>query len=225
MTQVKICGITNENDAALATELGASHIGMIFVSASPRNIKLTEARKIATRLKGHVKLVGVFQNEASSKINYLAEALELDLVQLHGFEQPEFCAELSCDLIKVIQLKFPGADLEPKGKARRYEDVALVAEMQRYPFNVKHFLFDKPKSAESEGWLENAMARLGRIQENCLVPPFFFAGGLNSMNVGGVIERLHPFAVDVASGVEASPGIKDKRLMADFLESCLVTHV
>jgi phosphoribosylanthranilate isomerase len=220
MTQVKICGITNEEDAVLAKELGAAFLGMIFVSSSPRHIELSEAQRIASRLKGQVKLVGVFQDEAPSKINYLVDALELDFVQLHGLEQPEFCNEIDCDLIKAVQLNFPSTDLEPRGKSRRYDDVALVAELQRYPFNVKHFLFDRPKREEREGWLENAISRLERIRDNCTLPPFFFAGGLNSLNVGAVIERLHPFGIDVASGIEASPGVKDKRMMAEFLESC-----
>jgi phosphoribosylanthranilate isomerase len=90
---------------------------------------------------------------------------------------------------------------------------------------VKHFLFDRPKRAERDGWLENAMSRLERIQENCKLPPFFFAGGLNSLNVGEVIERLHPFGIDVASGIEVSPGIKDKRMMAEFLESCILQNI
>jgi phosphoribosylanthranilate isomerase len=225
ITQVKICGITNEEDAVLAAELGASFIGMIFVNSSPRHIELNAARSIAARLKGQAKLVGVFQDEASSKINYIVDALDLDYVQLHGMEQPDFCNEISCDLIKVVQLNFPGDELESNGKAKRYEEVALVAELQRYPFNVKHFLFDRPKRAERDGWLENALSRLQRIQENCKMPPYFFAGGLNSLNVGPVIARLHPFGVDVASGIEASPGIKDKRMMAEFLDACTLQNI
>jgi phosphoribosylanthranilate isomerase len=225
ITQVKICGITNEEDALLAASLGASYLGMIFVHSSPRHIEPGEARRIAARLKGQVKLVGVFQDEASSKINYMVDALDLDYVQLHGMEQPDFCSEISSDLIKVVQLSFAGDDLEPRGKARRYEEVALVAELQRYPYNVKHFLFDRPKRSQRDGWLENAMARLERVQENCKLPPFFFAGGLNSLNVGGVIERLHPFGIDVASGIEVSPGIKDKRMMAEFMESCMLQNI
>ena len=218
--KVKICGITNEDDAILAQERGASFLGLIFVASSPRRVELETARRIAARMKGLVNLVGVFQNEETSKINLIAEELDLDYVQLHGSEQPGYCEDIDRNVIKAISLSFPGEDLEPKGKARRYDDVALVSELQRYPLNVKHFLFDRPKKFELEGWLENATTRLERIQEDCKLPPYFFAGGLNALNVRGVMERLHPFGVDVASGVEARPGIKDKRLLAEFLEIC-----
>ena len=220
MTHVKICGITNVDDAVLASELGAAFIGMIFVESSPRHVQLDAAKRIAERLRDEVRLVGVFQNANLDDVTYIADELDLDLVQLHGSEDPEYCATLERPVIKVMPLKFDSADLEQRGKARRFNDVALVAQMQQFPSNVQHFIFDRPKTSDSEGWLENAVARIERIQQDCRLPPYFFAGGLNGVNVKGIINRLKPFAVDVASGVEARPGIKDKRLLAEFMSAC-----
>ncbi|HEY9682351.1 MAG TPA: phosphoribosylanthranilate isomerase [Oculatellaceae cyanobacterium] len=220
MTNVKICGITNVDDAILANELGASFLGLIFVSSSPRSIEIEMAERIADRLRNQVRLVGVFQNSELGEVKSIAERLSLDYVQLHGFEGPEFCSEIERPVIKAFPMKFHSPEIEKQGRSRRYDDVALVAEIQRYPSNVQHFLFDKPKTADSDGWLENAMARLARIQSECRLPPYFFAGGLHSQNVRQVIDTLHPFAIDVASGVEAKPGIKDKRLMAEFMDAC-----
>jgi phosphoribosylanthranilate isomerase len=220
MTHVKVCGITNVDDAVLANELGATFLGMIFVASSPRHVQLDMARKIVERLRDEISLVGVFQNTDLDEVQYIAEELGLDFVQLHGREDPDYCSDIGRPVIKVIPLKFESAELEKRGKARRFDDVALVAEMQRFPSNVQHFIFDKPKTVDAEGWLENAMARLERVQSECRLPAYFFAGGLNSVNVKSVISRLKPFAVDVASGVEARPGLKDKRLLAEFLSSC-----
>jgi phosphoribosylanthranilate isomerase len=220
MTNVKICGITNVDDAVLANELGASFIGLIFVPSSPRCVQMDMANRIAERLQNQVRLVGVFQNPELAYVKKTADRLNLDYVQLHGFEGPEFCSEIERPVIKAFPMKFHSPEVEKHGRSRRYDDVALVAEIQRYPSNVQHFLFDKPKTADGEGWLENALARLSRIQSECNLPPYFFAGGLHSQNVKQVINTLHPFAVDVASGVEAQPGIKDKRLMAEFMDAC-----
>ncbi len=220
MTHVKICGITNLDDAILANELGAEFLGMIFVSSSPRHVQLDTAKRIAERLRDEIRLVGVFQNSDLNDVQYIAEELDLDLIQLHGTEEPEFCGELERPVIKVMPLKFASSGMEARGKARRYDDVALVAEMQRYPSNVQHFIFDRPKTTDSEGWLDNAVSKIERVQGDCRLPPYFFAGGLNSLNVSAVIDRLKPFAVDVASGVEARPGIKDKRLLAEFIAAC-----
>jgi phosphoribosylanthranilate isomerase len=200
--RVKFCGITNLADAREAARLGAWAIGLNHHRASPRYCEPQAAVEIAARLRRHVELVGVFVDPALDEVSTAAEDESLDIVQLHGDEGPAFCREVArrtgCKVIKALRVR-SGADI-------------LAAEAFRTDFH----LLDGHRPGLPGGTGESFDWELlaGRRSE----VPLILAGGLTPTNVADGITAARPFAVDVASGVEARPGIKDHPLMAEFAE-------
>lgn len=199
MCRVKICGITNLEDALLAAELGAQALGFIFYAKSPRAITPAAARQIITQLPPLVLSVGVFVNEAAALVMEVAEMVRLDWVQLHGEEPPEYCRYLSRNVLKAIAM----------------QDRSSLDRMKPYQGCVRAFLLDTHKTGQKGGTGETFDWSLAReAGENGAI---VLAGGLNPENVGAAIREVSPLAVDVASGVEAAPGKKDHaRLRAFF---------
>lgn len=193
MTRVKFCGITSLEDAELCAGFDPWALGMIFVPSSPRRCKQSEAARIAGALRRRVELAGVFVNATLDHVVHTVEALELPLVQLHGDEGPAYAAEVARRTgAKVI-------------KAARVRSRADVVAMQ--PFRTDFHLLDGT-GGEAFDW------RLVRARRSPV--PMIVAGGLTADNVEDAIAATHPFAVDVASGVEASPGHKDPEKVAAF---------
>lgn len=198
MTAVKICGISNLADAEKSVELGAAFLGFIFAE-SPRKIDPAELRPIRKKLEGRVKLVGVFKNQDFRYINDIAETCKLDFVQLHGNEDANFCAQIAHPIIKAIEL-------EPE---KVFPDLSSYC--------VHAFLFDRPKQySKEDNWL-NLIVEKFRAQIRDW-QPFFIAGGLNAANLQMAIS-LGPYGVDLASGVEAEPGIKDHEKLEQFFQA------
>lgn len=194
---VKICGVTRVEDGVAAAEAGADLVGMNFWSGSRRRVGVERARAIAAALPPRVQKVGVFVNAAADEIDATVAAVGLDLVQLHGDESVEFCRPFAARAIRAFRIA-AGIDLEP---------------LADHP--AARFLLDTPSagyggSGRSFDWSLAATAhRYGR--------PFFLAGGLTPDNVADAIARVAPHGVDVAGGVETSPGIKDRALLARFV--------
>lgn len=217
LTKAKICGITNVADARSAIELGADFLGLIFVSSSPRSVTPDAAKEICELRLVYptIKIVGVFKDAPLEEIKSAVDLYSFDFVQCHGSETPEFCRAISTSVIKVIEID--GAHCAERGKA-------LLDVISQYRSSVECFLYDRPKyMKDDDTWLEGAVATLQAI--NCdpgadLIVPYFFAGGLDASSVKSVVARLKPFAVDVASGVEAAPGRKDLNKVRAFLEQC-----
>lgn len=222
---VKVCGITNIEDAEQAVECGASYLGLIFVAASPRCIPPEAAKDFAGwQEKRPTPLVGVFKDPSLSQVRSAMDLAPISFVQLHGHESVEFCRSIDLPVIKTIEIDPHAADAL----------AALRRQMAVYSPVAQHFLFDKPKdfgkvgagaaatndlASSAADWLFSAVTLL---QQAMPVPlPFFFAGGLNAGNVAQVIAQLQPFAVDVASGIEARPGAKDLGKMQAFFQSAL----
>jgi phosphoribosylanthranilate isomerase len=190
---VKICGTTNADDARLAVDLGAWALGMIFHRPSPRRCRQDEAVAIAAELRRRVELCGVFVNEPLDRVDEIADRVGLTVLQLHGDEGPAYCAEAArrtgCRVIKAAQVRSP-ADLR-----------ALE------PFHTDFHLLDAPSNRVRGGsgrtWDWELVAQR-RSPE-----PLIVSGGLTADNVAEAITVTRPFAVDVASGVEARPGRKD----------------
>lgn len=181
MTKVKICGITRQEDADLAIELGADYLGFIFVKESPRYVAVPPATKGVPR-------VGVFRNASPDEILITAEAAKLDLVQLHGDET----YTLDLPTIKAFHVH----DTLPDTSGTRAD----------------YILFDTGGgTGRTFDW--DLLAGYPRTK------PFFLAGGINPDNVAEAIARTHPFAVDVASGVESAPGIKDHDKLRRLFEA------
>jgi phosphoribosylanthranilate isomerase len=191
--RIKFCGITTPRDAADAVAAGAWAIGLIFWPRSPRRCELDVAAEIAGAFKRQVEIVGVFVNPTLAHVTMTADAIGLSMVQLHGDEGPAFCAEVSrrtgCKVIKAARV-------------RSRADIQALA-----PFHTDYHLLDSHVKGTPGGTGETFAWTLAAAHDRRM--PLILSGGLNAGNVADGIAAVRPFAVDVASGVEARPGHKD----------------
>lgn len=200
MPQVKICGNTNIHDARLAVELGADYLGFIF-AASKRKISLEIANDIRMALPSFHEFVGVFANQPKNEVEAIAKPLGLKWLQFHGEETALYCQWFRDKGYKVI-------------KTFRIKDPMSLKRLEEY--NVEAFLFDT-FSKESHGGTGTSF-NWDWIEDKPYVhEKLFLAGGLNVLNLKLAIDKLHPYAVDVASGVESTPGKKDTQLLKQFM--------
>jgi phosphoribosylanthranilate isomerase len=207
MTRVKICGITDPDDARNAALLGADAIGLNFYERSPRFIDGTLASRIIEAIPAFVSVVGVFVNHPNPQgLEDLALSLGLNAVQLHGSETPDYCSMIQ--KVKVV-------------KAFRVDSNFRVESLKNYVNTM--FLLDSGSGAQfgGTGKVFDWNQAYGANAFGWIV----LAGGLTSDNVGDAISRLHPFGVDVSSGVESSPGRKDYEKMRRFIEAVRKTDV
>jgi phosphoribosylanthranilate isomerase len=206
--KVKICGITNLEDAEMAYELGAWALGMIFFPGSPRRCSVAEAQRIAAVLRRKVELCGVFVNASLEEVVHTSEELGLSMLQLHGDEGPSFCAEAArrngARVIKAAQVSGPGdvRDLE-----RFHVDFHLLDARASAPERQKL----RGGTGETFDWTLLA-GRRSKV-------PLILSGGLSAENVAEAIAVAHPYAVDTASGIEAAPGRKDPRRLRAFFDA------
>jgi phosphoribosylanthranilate isomerase len=200
MTRVKICGITNLEDALAAVEAGADLLGFNFYRRSPRHVTPDVAHGIIEKLPESVASVGVFVNESEPEmVTRVARESGVSGAQLHGDETPEFCSRIRGLLtIKALRVG-PGYDAT---RAAEFEtDAVLLDAFVKGEWGGTGHTFD---------W---TLARLMRES----VPKLFLAGGLTPENVAAAVEAVNPFAVDACSGVEISPGRKSFQLMRRFV--------
>jgi phosphoribosylanthranilate isomerase len=192
-TRIKHCGITNLDDAHRAAEAGAWALGMVFWDGSPRCCELEQGQLIGGALRRTVALTGVFVNETLEQIDLTVQACGLSLVQLHGDEGPSFCSEVARRTgAKVI-------------KAARVKSRATLQAAAA--FHTDFHLLD----AHVEGLYGGTgqAIDLELLRRHPFTAPIILSGGLTPESVGAAIAATSPFAVDVASGTEASPGVKD----------------
>jgi len=193
---VKICGITRIEDAVAAAEMGANAVGFIFWPGSPRFIDPYRARTIAAALPRLVTTVGVFVDQPSDYVAGVANLVRLFAVQLHGGEAPHFAASLGRPIIKAVSPSI-GAD-------------------NRWPANVTLLLdAHDPIKKGGTGTRVDWEAAAAIASERHVI----LAGGLNPENVAEAINRVRPFGVDVSSGVETSPGIKNHQRLHDLFKA------
>ncbi len=203
IARVKICGVTRLADAELAVELGAWAVGMVFYPASRRRCTLEEAETIGAALRRRVELAGVFVNAPLDEVARISERVGLTLVQLHGDEGPAFCAEVA---------RRTGARTV---KAVSIRGLFTVRQLER--FHTDFHLVDGYAPGQRGGTGQSFDWSLLSQRRSKL--PLIVGGGLDAGRVAAAIAATHPFAVDVASGVEAAPGIKDPQLMRAFFEA------
>lgn len=192
--KIKICGITNLEDARFASGAYVDYLGFIFYPQSPRFVDSAKAGAMINWLEGPEK-VGVFVNQPLDEVNQTAKESGIDIVQLHGNESPEYCGLVEKPVIKVIHIT---------------EDTTFDQIQQKidsYKSHVDYFLFDSK--------LENQWGGTGKafnwnlLEELNLDKPFFLSGGLNPNNLKEALNSVKPYAVDISSGVEEEPGLKD----------------
>jgi phosphoribosylanthranilate isomerase len=199
MVRVKICGITNSDDAFRAADLGADALGFIFYKGSKRYIDPRDAHPIISSLPPFISSVGVFVNQTVPEIKGAVETSGVDTVQLHGDETPEFCAMLPYKLIKAIRVK----------------DTLNTVEVELYP--VRAILFDKHMDEMYGG--TGTSFDWGVLTGINTSKKVILSGGLTPENVSRAIEIVKPYGVDVSTGVEDSPGKKNHIKMRKFIEA------
>lgn len=199
-SKVKICGLTNVPDALAAAEAGADMLGLMFYEKSPRHVTLGTAAEIARHLPASVLRVGVFVNPAEELVRRALGECGLGLLQFHGDEPPRFCTQFGAMSMKAFRVR----------------DSQTLERLSLYP---------------TEAWLLDAYSpdQLGgtgtsfnwdlAVEAKKFGKPIFLAGGLTPENVAEAVRRVQPFAVDVSSGVESSPGKKDGARVRAFIEA------
>ena len=196
-TRIKICGITNAHDAALAVAAGADAVGVIL-AASPRQVTVEQAADALAVVPLPVARVGVFVDPTVEEVAAAVAACGLTAVQFSGSELPRLCDAVGVPVLKALHI---GTDFDLEG-AEPFRGHAAALLLDTYVAGKAggtSQAFDWPSLGALPGWA-----------------PFFIAGGLNPNNVAACIAALHPFAVDVSSGVEASAGIKDPEKITAF---------
>jgi phosphoribosylanthranilate isomerase len=207
--RVKICGITNLDDAAEAVRLGAWAIGLIHFAESPRVVEAGEAVRISAAFRRKCEVVGVFVNPELGEVAKAVEDAGLTMVQLNGNEGPSFCGEVA---------RKTGA------KVIKAVHVASAADVHgAEAFRTDFHLFDRRAGGSWGGTGQSFDWEL--LRERRSQVPAILAGGLRPENVATAIGVAHPYAVDVASGVEAEPGRKDHAAMTAFFEASQTASV
>jgi phosphoribosylanthranilate isomerase len=222
MTWVKICGMTNLEDALIAVDAGADAVGFVFYEKSPRCVSVEAAREIVERLPESVEKVGVFIDFDCSAIHSTVSAAGMTAVQLHGIHSLESVWQdprpaIECVGVAKLIPMIPSSVLQDE---RDDKDSGIMIR-QRSGEKVFAILIDKQVNGLNGGtgatfdWESSR----GMIQALSISFPVIVAGGLTPSNVGGAMKILQPFGVDVVSGVEARPGKKDPRKVSAFVRA------
>jgi phosphoribosylanthranilate isomerase len=199
ITHIKICGITRVEDAMLAAQFGADAIGLVFYAKSPRCVTPENANAIIKSLPPFITAVGLFVDATVDEVNKIIKTVPVNLLQLHGDEPPELANNYNMPYIKAIRMN---------------AEVDLVQQCKNYQ-NAKGILVDAHHAYVKGG--SGTTFDWDLIPQN-LSKPIILAGGLNSANVSEAIAKIKPYAVDVSSGVESTPGIKDPAKLISFME-------
>ncbi len=197
--KIKICGMTSLEDTLLAVKEGADAVGFIFYKKSPRAVSVKTVKSIVAALPPFVEAVGVFVNETSDRINRIADSCNLSAVQLHGNESPAFCKKIRRRVIKAVRVK---------GK-ESFDGLSS--------FKVSAILLDAYSEEQQGGTGETFDWRL--IRGGKQYGTVILAGGLDPKNVAHAIQKVKPYAVDVCSGVERTPGKKDPARLKAFIKA------
>ena len=201
--RVKICGITRPEDAVAAERAGVDALGLNFVASSKRFVSVEQAAAVSAAVGAFIQRVGIFADSPLEEVLEIATALRLHAVQLHGQEDADFAAEVRKRFWVIRAISFH------KGLSR--------AELDAFPADALLLDGIKPGSGETFAW-EDAAFLKGH-------PRLILAGGLTPDNVTAAIEALEPYVVDVSSGVEARPGVKDTRKIQDFVRVANLTKL
>lgn len=197
-TRVKICGIRSLEAAHAALDAGADFLGFNFVNESHRFINPIQAKEIINKVRDHITIVGVFKDMFHEEVNEIANFLKLHLVQLHGDEDEHYIEHIKKDVIKAFGL------FNEEGHEEK------IMSMRK--FSVNYYMLDRPDRGEGN------MLDIGKAALIAKELPIFLAGGLTVENVGEIVRKVHPYAVDVAGGVETN-GEQDIGKIVQFIKN------
>jgi phosphoribosylanthranilate isomerase len=198
MTRIKCCGMTRVEDALLAAQLGADAIGVVLTARSKRRVTLEQAQGIVHALPPFVSSVALLMDDDASFVLEAIDAIQPDLLQFHGAEADDWCAQFGRRYLKAIAMG---------------EGASALPRLQRFP-GASGLLLDGHGLGEAGG---SGKAFDWSLMPRGLTQPLILAGGLTPANVADAIGIARPWGVDVASGIESSPGIKDAQKLADFI--------
>ncbi len=206
MTKLKVCGITRLEDARYVVAAGATHLGFIQDESSDRYISPARTREIVDWVYG-AEPVGVFVDASSDDVNRISEASGFKIVQLHGTETPAYCADIELPIIKVISVTDETSVQQ------------LQSEVDKYAGSVDWYLIDTARSSASR------KAFNWKLIDDIEIPhPYFLAGGINATNLKKAITEVKPGGLDISSGLESAPGIKDFDKIDAFIELFRQAH-
>lgn len=194
---VKICGITNLDDALYCADCGADALGFNFHTRSVRYIRPEETHKIVERLPEHVTKVGVFVNSRRARIEKITREVKLSALQLHGNEHPEDCLNFDVSVIKAMRV---GPSFDPSDLLRYQVDAYLLDTQIQGSYGGTGQSFDWNVAVGSKPY--------GKI---------IISGGLDPSNIEAAVKFVRPYGVDVCSGIESKPGKKDRKMVRDFI--------
>ncbi|RCS29971.1 phosphoribosylanthranilate isomerase [Rhodanobacter denitrificans] len=200
MTRIKCCGMTRAGDALLAARLGADAIGLVFTARSRRQVTLARAREIVVALPPFVATVGLFMDDEPGLVRQVLDEVRPMLLQFHGNESDAWCAQFGHPFLKAIAMG---------------EGVAALPRLREYP-QAAGLLLDGHAAGEAGG---SGRAFDWSLLPDGLAQPLILAGGLHAGNVGEAVRTARPWAVDVASGVESAPGVKDPARLEAFIRA------
>tara|TARA_B100000029_G_scaffold505762_1_gene587051 strand:+ start:14773 stop:15435 length:663 start_codon:yes stop_codon:yes gene_type:complete len=210
--KIKLCGITNIDDAKLIVDLDFDYIGLIFVDASPRCLSLSTATQIYNICKDRKKIIGVFQNQRTNFLENIIKNIEFDFLQFHGNESATLCESFNIPYIKTISIN-------PDGN--------LSQDIQNYQSSFALLLDTK---------INNKTGGTGKVfdwkmlhdndefKDFIKTKPYFISGGLNLLNIADLIKNYKPWGIDISSGVESMIGKKDITLVKKFLENVKIAE-
>lgn len=197
-TRVKICGITQRQDAEFAVEMGADALGLVFYGPSPRAVTVAQAQDIIVSLPPFVSIVALFVDAEPEFVRACLDALPISVLQFHGDESVEYCEQFNHPYMKALRMR-DGIDL--KVEASQYQSASAI-------------LLDSYQPGVPGG--------TGQVFDWSLIAdinmPIILAGGLDVKNVAQAIKQVQPYAVDVSGGVEQAKGIKDKNKVRNFMQ-------
>lgn len=200
MTRIKCCGMTRVGDALLAARLGADAIGLVFTARSKRQVTLAQAHEIVAALPPFVATVALFMDDEAGLVRQVLDEVRPTLLQFHGDEGDGWCAQFGHPFLKAIAMG---------------EGVAALPRLHDYP-HATGLLLDGHAAGEAGG---SGKAFDWSLLPDELAQPLILAGGLHAGNVGAAVRAARPWAVDVASGVESAPGVKDPARLEAFIRA------
>ncbi|WP_173862546.1 MULTISPECIES: phosphoribosylanthranilate isomerase [unclassified Pusillimonas] len=205
-TRIKVCGLTRSEDVHATVAAGADAIGLVFYPKSARCVSIDQARALRLAVPALVDVVALFVNADADHVNQVIDQVQPDVLQFHGDESPEYCRQFGRRYMRAFRVGGPGLETPQKVHAACFEFADASA-----------WLFDSYSAGYGGSGRSFDFSLLDALRADPNARPLVLAGGLNAQSVADAMASVRPFAVDVSSGVEVSPGVKAPERVAEFI--------